>query len=423
MQIRLPAILLLNIPSMPKTSSPAVQYLKLISDRIAAARKDLPQLSKMGQKMADLLLAGGDLFTPDIAKFWPSEFGYRAGGLMGIRLPERVDLSNKKNVAYFALPHPSTGWEPKKDEKLKKLIDSPANLFVIGRYEDLKNAAPRSRFAGFTGGVDASAGLYGTEHHRPLASLREFDIFVRGWIVAGEMVAACTRAGRMPIIWMSVWLEGALPRNAHFFSHNNTREPWETPLFHDAQYVPPLAPGHVGGEFLAEVEKIHTRLLEQTGLLATAGKWLAEAKRAGRRIRTTAVGHSYPELLELKPDDPNSVYPLHWGPSFSDLLKANPADFTAGDVALHFGYAPVNNDHVQSLLARGLKLIHTSPYGNTMTPLKHKNFLYFDLPWRPADATVDIPGYSVRILPMSSSAQTMALFAILSECAEHMAWK
>ncbi|HZZ43424.1 MAG TPA: hypothetical protein VFE58_10850 [Tepidisphaeraceae bacterium] len=405
---------------MPKQSTPALNYLSLISDRIAAIRSDLPHLIKLGQKMADHLLAGGDIFTPPIAPFWPNEFGNRAGGMMGIRSLDRIDPKNKNNVAYFAIPASKT-WNAKPDEKLRKLIDSTANLFVIGRYEDLQNVAPKSRFAGFTGGAPTDAGLYATGPHKPLASLREFDIFVRGWITAGEMIAACTRAGRMPIIWMSVWLEGALPRNAHFFTHDNLREPWDTPLFHHGQYVPPLAPGRVANEFLAELQMIHTRLVDQAPALATAGKWLTAAARAGKRTWTVAVGHSYPELLELSPE--SHTYPIHWGQSLSDLSKAIPAEYGAGDVALHFGYAPVDNTNVQGLLNRGLKLIHTSPYGNAMTPLKHKNFLYFDLPWRPADATIDIPGYSVRILPMSSSAQTMALFSILSEHAEGMGWK
>jgi hypothetical protein len=399
---------------------PALQYLSLVAERIEAIRADVPKLTKVGERMAELLLAGGDIYTPDVAKFWPSEFGFRAGGMMGIRSADRIDPKNRNNVAYFALPA-SREWDPKKDEKLKKLIESDANLFVVGRYEDLKGVAPKSRFAGFTGGVEAGAGMYGTEHHRPLASLREFDQFVRGWITAGEMIAACTRGGRMPVMWMSVWLEGALPRNAHFFKHDNLHEPWDTDLFHENHYVPPLKPGYVAAEFLAELSKIHTRLLGQGTELATAGEWLAKAKKSGKRIWTVAVGHSYPELLELKQEP--YTYPMNWGPSFSDLTKAVPADYRDGDVALHFGYAPVDNANVRKLLARGLRLIHTSPYGNHVTPVKDKDFLYFDLPWRSGDATVDVPGYSVRLLPMSSSAQTMALFAIMSEYAERMGWK
>jgi hypothetical protein len=217
----------------------------------------------------------------------------------------------------------------------------------------------------------------------------------------------------MPVMWMSVWLEGALVRNAHFFKHDNLREPWGCPLFHEGQYVPPLERGRVAGEFLDEVVKIHGRLAEQTGLLAKAGEWLAGARRGGKRVWTVAVGHAYPAILEL--EKRAGAYPVEWGPSFSDLTKAVPGEYGVGDVVLHFGYAPVDNGDVRRLLARELRVIHTSPYGNHVEPVGEKGFLYFDLPWRPADATVDVPGYSVRILPMSSTAQTMGLFAILAE--------
>src|SRR5205085_9453178 len=187
------------------------------------------------------------------------------------------------------------------------------------------------------------------QSHKPLASLREFDQFVRGWITAGELTAACTRAGKMPIIWMSVWLEGAFVRNAHFFTHNNLREPWHTPFFHDGHYVPPLAPGQVGNEFLAELRNIHARLLEQSELLGTAGQWIADAKRNRKRVWTVAVGHSYPALLELAE---KNDYPLEWSSSISDLSKGIAADLGKGDVALHLGYAPINADDVKAICNR-----------------------------------------------------------------------
>ena len=78
--------------------------------------------------------------------------------------------------------------------------------------------------------------------HRPLAPFRPFEQLVRGWLTVGEMIAACTRKGRMPTIYMSVWLEGALARNTSLIKHeSNRREPWLVPLLHDKDwYVPPL---------------------------------------------------------------------------------------------------------------------------------------------------------------------------------------
>jgi hypothetical protein len=384
-----------------KVQAPAQQYLDVIAKEIERIREDLPALIGMGERMAELMLEGGELFNPPVNPYWPSEFGGRAGGFMGIRSRPGLAAS-PKNVAYFALPDPRH-WKPEKDKTLQELLDGKAKLFVVGKEEDLpqgilKLAKGRITFAG---GPESSD-----------LSLRHFHQFVRGWIVAGEMFGACTRAGKTPVLWMSVWLEGALPRNMHFFKHDNLREPWDTPFFHDGHYVPPLNRGYAGGAFLDELESIHGHLVDQTDRLATAGQWMADARRARKRIWTVAVGHSYPQILELKH---NPKHPLEWGHSYSDLTKAMPADLGKGDVALHFGYAPVNNADVQMLLKRGMKLIHSSPYGNSMNPVKRKDFLYLDLPWRPADATVDIPGYSVRICPMSSSAQTVALNAILAE--------
>ena len=70
-----------------------------------------------------------------------------------------------------------------------------------------------------------------------------------------------------------------------------------------------------------------------------------------------------------------------------------------------------------------MRFIYTTPYGRPAALKDHKNLLWLDLPWRPADATVDVPGYSVHILPMSSSAHTMAYFALLCELAERMEWR
>ncbi len=380
-------------------SVPALQYLKLIEKRIKAAREDVPHFTALGEKMASALLKGGNLFTPPVAKWWPSEFGGRAGGLMGLKSPSYVPTSGN-DVAYFTTPDPRF-WKPREDKLFQSLLKSKAQLFLIGAPEDLLSAAPKNRFAGFTDGVSAHEGLFAADGIDPVAPLRPFSQFVRGWSVAGEMIAACTRAGKMPTIWMSVWLEGALARNACFVKHDNLREPWSAALFHDAIYIPPLEPGYVAGSFLQTVEQLHRLLVDQSDQLATAGEWIADALQAKRKVSVVAVGHSYPEILEL---ERVKNYPLSWMPSISDLRFAHPADLREGDVILHLGYSPVQIDDVTKILRRGVKFIYTSPFGRPAALKDHRNLLWLDLPWRPGDATVDVPGYSVRVLPGSSSA-------------------
>lgn len=407
------------MPSTSKTSisSPAIQYLKLIQKRIKAARDDLSHLTRLGEKMAGHLLRGGNLFNPPVATWWPSEFGGRAGGLMGLKSPRYVPVS-KDDVAYFTTPDPRF-WKPREDPVLQSLLRSKAQLFLIGSPDDLRGAATQNRIAGFTGGAAADEGLFASADLDPVAPLRPFDQFVRGWVTAGEMIAACTRAGKMPTIWMSVWLEGALARNAVFVKHDNLREPWSAALFHDSIYVPPLAPGYVGGAFLDKIEELHGKLIDQSKKLATAGQWIASAIKAKKKVSVACVGHAYPELLEL---DRLKNYPLTWMPSISDLRFAHPKDLAKGDVILHLGYSPVQIDDVNQILRRGVKFIYSTPFGRPATLKDHANLLWIDLPWRPADATVDVPGYSVRLLPASSSAHTMAYFAILSETAKMLGW-
>ena len=396
-----------------------MNYLDYTQGSLKRFRSDVPKLSELGELMAQSLLAGGALFTPAIGTYWPSEFGGRAGGVMGLK-PSNYLAQSENDVAYTTLPD-KRRWKPAEDANWRKLIESKAKIFIIGRPEDVEGVEKVDRFAGFTGGAGAEEGLAAKDDIQPLAPLRPFEQLVRGWVTAGEMIAACTRAGgRMPIIWMSVWLEGAFVRNATFFKHDNLREPWYAPLFHEKIYIPPIERGHVADIFLTELERIHAALVRQSNTLATAGQWMSEAVRRQKQISTVLVGHSYPQILELR-DGAN--YPLAWLPSISDLTHAHPTTLGEGDVALHLGYAPVNVDDVQHILDRGVRFIYTSPYGRPATLKNHPNLLWLDLPWRPADATVDVPGYSVRILPMSSSAHTLAYFAMVCELAERMGWK
>jgi hypothetical protein len=383
---------------MHRPATPATEYLDVISQRIGGIRREVPKLTEMGEQMAGHLLAGGNIFVPAVSPYWASEFTGRAGGLMGIATGDYAGPyvpTSDNDVAFTTLPRK---WSEKTRRAWSALAETPARIFVIG--DEGESQARGDGAATFTGLGEGS---------HAASNIRPFEELVRGWIVTGELISACTRAGRMPHIWMSVWLEGALVRNASFFKHDNLREPWKVPVFHERIYVPPMEAGHVAGEFLRELERIHGVLVGQAKVLGRASKWIQDAKRAGRKVSMVAVGHAYPEILEA---DENEL-PVSWSKSISDVSRAHPAELGEGDVAIHLGYAPVEAAHVGELLARKVKFVYSSPYGPRDLP-EHANLIWLEMPWRPADATVDVPGYSVRILPMSSSVHTMAYFAMLA---------
>ena len=275
------------------TLRPAQQFFKLIRASIDQIRADVPKLTDLAEKMTKPLLEGGGLFTPDIGVYWPSEFGGRAGGIMGLKRSNYVAQSSN-DVAFTTLPDPRN-WKPAEDKAWKRKPLIRRHVFVIGREDIAKIGRAVSRFAGFTGGAAMDEGLFAHGDIKPIAPLRPFEQLVRGWLTAGELITAATRAGRMPILWMSVWLEGALPRNATFFKHDNMREPWFPPLFHDRRCIPPLAAGYAAnfafpGE---ELDRIFNIVVTQADRLSKAGRWCAhEALQAKKKISTVLVGHS-----------------------------------------------------------------------------------------------------------------------------------
>ena len=391
-------------------------YLRQARDRLAKLEKSISKLAAMGQKMAEPLLAGGALFTPPTTSWFGSEYGGRAGGFMGLHSADYVP-KNDGDVAFFALPDPRRS-SASTQELLGKLAASPARLFVVGNSAELPKSLSK-RIAGITGGDLATQGEYGWGDFSPLVGFREFELFARMWITTGELITACIRAGKMPVIWMSVWLEGAFVRNASFINHGNTREPWAYPMFHENRYIPPLEPGYAGHAFVTALTTVHERLEAQLPLLRRAGAWMAAAQRGGHQIHAMAVGHAYPKILEIvKPEQ----YPIKWWPPVSDLRRAVPMEIGKDEVVLHLGYAPVDIGDIERIVSRGVKLIYTTPYGRPAALKDHPNLLWFELPWRPTDATVDIPGYSVRILPTSSSSQALAYNAIMAEFAQAMRW-
>ncbi len=391
-------------------------YLHQARERLERLKISIDQMVDMGRKMARPLLAGGALFTPPTTSWFGKEYGGRAGGFMGLHDANDVPQSDR-DVAFLALPDPRCTTTATR-KLLEKLAASSAQLFVVGTPAELPKQL-HTRIAGFTGGDSVTQGEYRFGEFSPLVGFRAFEQFVRMWMTTGELITECIRAGKMPVIWMSVWLEGAFVRNASFMNHSNTREPWSYPMFHENRYIPPLEPGYASQAFLTALTAVHERLESQLPLLGQAGAWMAAAHRSGHKVHAMAVGHAYPNILEISNPE---QYPVRWWPPMSDLNRAVPMEIGQDEVVLHLGYAPVDIVDVQRIVDRGVKFIYTSPYGRPAALKDHPNLLWFDLPWRPTDATVDVPGYSVRILPMSSSAQALAYNAMMAEFAQAMQW-
>src|SRR5690606_10145487 len=135
--------------------------------------------------------AGGNIYTPPIARFWPYEFGGRAGGLMGI--PGKLELpKSAKDIAFIALPD-VRNFKPAEHEDFQKLIKLPAQIVVNGAANEWPAGVKPKKKPIFLGGYDVASGEYAYRGYGPLTTLRPLGQFLNGWCTTGEAIAACTR--------------------------------------------------------------------------------------------------------------------------------------------------------------------------------------------------------------------------------------
>jgi len=152
---------------------------------------------------------------------------------------------------------------------------------------------------------------------------------IPGWVFSGELVAALTRLGKMPVMYESI---GAYT-GAHRMQQYLKPRIW----FHAAHNVKPVEHGVVGNRFVDAVGAMLRRVdVEERDELARAGSWAAKAHRAGKRLIMYSMGHLFPE--EVAGTDIGSLFESAlWNSGF--LHQSVPDDvYSRGDVIVHVGY-------------------------------------------------------------------------------------
>ena len=392
---------------------PAVRYLDGIAEEVAAARRDLPRLTKLAEQAAGNLLAGGELIAPPVAPWWASELTGRAGGPM--RVMRDASKAGKRDVALFALPHPALA-DLKTAAALQSVLDGSADLYVLGpdsivstyRTPDGRMIGGRRKLA-CLGGPPMGAGLFPRQNLPPVAPFRPVAELVRGWVFIGEVVAACTRQGKMPTIWQSIAIPGSRQRNA---SIKTTSGPHagQFPFLHADRRVPPMPPGKAGAAYLDAIARYLRVLRSQADRFARAGQWLADARRSRHRVVAIAQGHS-PVLIVGRDNETRVPIKLYAG----DYVKGIVPHAKPGDAVVALCYMAIPVEAVIGTLDKGCRVVIACPYGLPDALKDRPNLLWLDTAWQVGDAAVDVPGYDVKMLPASAVMQMSALYALVAE--------
>lgn len=339
-------------------------YLLRVDGALQAARADLPAMQAPAEEAARLLIAGGRLFAAGQPSM-VSELSGRAGGFMmlegiGKEPPKAGDVVLFSQEAGEPLPASLSG--------------SGAYIVVFGS-KPVPEGVPF-----FSNHADAGA------VSPTLANA------IPGWLFTGELIAACTRQGKMPVVMESIGVYSGITRANQHREKGMTR-------FHDDVSVPPVEPGVLGNRFCDAISAMLRRVdAEERGDLDRAGAWCAEAKANGRQLFMYSMGHLFPDEVG-KTDIGKMFKSAVWNAGFR--LSPPPEDsYGEGDAIVHIGYQRPPVDLLRKAVPIGARVAYVSVYGDR-DYVRNPAAAWIDPMWPYEDACVPLEGYEVPVLASS----------------------
>jgi hypothetical protein len=344
---RLPDSYVLRVEGALRLCQPDIVAMQPAADAAAA------RLSEGGR-----LLVGGKLAMV-------GELCGRAGGLMlteelGSKIPDQRDV-----VLYF----------PARDNQVPNaVLESGGLVIVFG--QNLRDP-----------------GVFSFPNHAQEAGISpSLADAIPGWVFTGELIAALTRVGKMPVIYESIGLYGGVPRINRYKDQGI--------LWHDQHSVPPIAPGVIGNRYVTAVSAMLRRVeAEDRTQMERAGAWASQAKRSGKRVIMYSMGHLIP--IEVEKTAIGRLFkPELWNSGFS-YLKPPDDTYCAGEVLIHIGYQHPPTEMLERARCAGAQVVYVDIL-QQRDYVKSKDVIWIDPMWPWADACVPIENYDVPALPASA---------------------
>jgi len=258
--------------------------------------------------------------------------------------------------------------------------------------EDLKASAQWNENGATTITFASSAGLY--RDRFPLDTVvNVIDL----WTWTGEFVAACTRLGKMPVLYQTYGLPGGRDRGSKY----------QGKKFHDDLTIKPIPALTLGREYLDQIERMLASI-ENTQMqkMLQAAKWWAQASTA----ETLTSGHMFPPHV-LDPRTPR-LCNVRAVPAWEDKELLDTTNHPPAFV-LYLGYQFRPHKLLNQAISVGIHLAYSDVQpAEPSEPAT--NILYIDPAWPLADGCVKVPGYDVPILPASGVIQAAIYWTIAS---------
>ncbi len=364
------------------TAPPNDSYLIRAVRAIELIQAEIPSMQPVADEAAARLAAGGSLWVTGQPSVM-SELCGRAGGLMlakrlGDKMPAEGDVVLYAQEAPGALP--------------EQLTDSGALIIVFGQQEA---EGARTTYLNHAEDLGISSTLANT---------------IPGWVFCGELVAALTRLGKMPVMYASIGTYGGYPRIYQYQK--------EGILWHEKHDVAPVESGFIGNAYCDAVGAMLRRVeAEQRANLDKAGAWAAEAKTDGKRLIMYSMGHLFPHEVEQTAIG-TLFEPAGWNSGF---FQKRPPDHTyaPGDVVVHIGYQHPPYRLLERARPAGARVAYVDV-------MRHRDYTqdpdvtWIDPMWPWMDACVELEGYDIAMLPPSGIVNAAIAWEIYRVAAERL---
>jgi len=391
-----------------KKPTPAEQYVQSALLQCATVQEHLDEISAVAETVAKRHLAGGFIDFPWNGQSLQQELAGRAGGMMTYSRPwwtgERPPEQKAHDVAII-------GWEraPGGGEAARLAALRQQGVYVIGfgpkALPALADCVQQCDAFFDTGLPDDR--VVTLADGRTVGRMNHLVQTLYAWAFTGELVAACTRAGKMPPMWQS-W---AVKEGKDWSEKYAQKIP-----FHEDLPVPPVAKGVLGQRYLDAIRDMIVRFGDTQLPAARKAAELVAAELAAKKLVYVLTSGHMPWVYVGRFEDKAWATPIDFHASVESQVKDVEAKVPEGALAVRLGYFGEADNGRELLAKKKLRLVMISaknPYPEMALPAG--SLVDIDLDMAFGDACVTLEQYPLKILPPSGIMQIVAYEAVNAE--------
>ncbi len=373
----------------------ATAYLGTVLEKLSALERLVDLISAGADAAAERFCSGGTLCGSADEEGFESELNGRSGGFMGMKAhPEPSSLCERDVLVAGTLGLDPNGQAAYLEEAQRR------GAFIVLVGSAASPLRPLADLYIVTGVEPGTAPAFRHEDGAvcPLAPVLNIAAL---WVFSAELLAACTRRGRMPAMYQSACVPDGGPRNARYAGQGFHEE--------DEFTVLPIPAGEKGREYLLHLYKAFAGLLTvEAQKLELLGERAAAAISRGGKVWCESIGHHLPSQRGLAGDP--GIFTMRFPERGEKIEALSPSDFY-----VYNGYFFYPEQNLAEVREAGIASAWLTGGREVVSISGHQNEIHIDAHWGYGDACVAIPGYDVRVLPPSGVVTTANLWACVAQ--------